>query len=87
MVYRVSDDLALLQNHPLALRAESESAADFDLVSVPTDVFLKKFPNAPCEHQLHGIRKDLFDQATEWVWGHFNMGGYFGLDEIRIHAS
>ena len=64
-VYRVSDDLGFLKNHPLAIAAESRAAGDFDLVSVPTEVFLKKFSTARCEHQLHGIRKDLFDQASE----------------------
>jgi 2-beta-glucuronyltransferase len=65
-VYRVSDDLRLLHSsHPVVLEAEERYAAQFDLVSVPSAALLQRFqhlPQAALHH--HGIRKDLFDQAS-----------------------
>lgn len=63
-VYRVSDDLRLLKNHPLVLEAEAAALPEFDLVSVPSShmykIFQGKTPNLRLHY--HGIRKDLFDR-------------------------
>ncbi|TWT79214.1 UDP-glucuronate:glycolipid 2-beta-glucuronosyltransferase [Planctomycetes bacterium CA13] len=64
-VYRVSDDLAFMKNHPIVVDAETNVAPQFDLVSVPYQSFLKKFPGSNAVHHLHGIRKELFDRCTE----------------------
>ncbi|WP_066377060.1 MULTISPECIES: glucuronosyltransferase [unclassified Anabaena] len=61
-VYRVSDDLRLLRNHPVVLETEKQISSKFDLVSVPSQYIYKKFAGLPkLQLHLHGIRKDLFD--------------------------
>jgi 2-beta-glucuronyltransferase len=65
-VYRISDDLRFLRNHPLVIEAEERLAPRFDLVSAPCDYIFRRFahlPNARLQH--HGIRKDLFDRPCE----------------------
>ncbi|MBD2292149.1 glycosyltransferase [Anabaena sphaerica FACHB-251] len=62
-IYRVSDDLRLLNNHPVVLETEQQIASEFDLVSVPSQYIYRNFPGLPnLELHFHGIRKDLFDQ-------------------------
>ena len=80
VVYRVSDDLAFLKNHPLALAAENRWANDFDLVSVPFRSFLQKFPDANCRHHLHGIRKDVFESAQENPYGPGTNAVFVGVN-------
>lgn len=61
-VYRVSDDLRELLNHPSVIRAEDRIAPLFDMISVPTQTIHRHFqglPNLRLHH--HGVRKDLFD--------------------------
>lgn len=62
-VYRVSDDLRLLRNHPTLREIELEYASQFDLVSSPSRFLHERFaqfPNADLHH--HGLQKDLFDR-------------------------
>lgn len=62
-IYRVSDDLRLLRNHALVLETEQRTASQFDLVSVPSQQIYHHFEGLPnLELNLHGIRKDLFQQ-------------------------
>jgi 2-beta-glucuronyltransferase len=62
-VYRVSDDMRYLKNHPMVLEAEQRVAPLFDLVSVPSRPMLSKFEGLPhARHHLHGLQKDLFDR-------------------------
>jgi 2-beta-glucuronyltransferase len=62
-IYRVSDDLRLLRNHPLVLETEQEIAPKFDLISVPSQSIYEIFQGLPnLEIHWHGIRKDLFDK-------------------------
>lgn len=62
-VYRVSDDLRLLRNHPVVLETEQQISSNFDLVSVPSQYIYKIFAGLPnLQLHLHGIRKDLFDR-------------------------
>lgn len=63
IVYRVSDDLRLLHNHPLVIESEEEAAPKFDLVSVPSNFIYKRFEGLKnLRLQYHGIRKDLYDE-------------------------
>ncbi|MDJ0734356.1 MAG: glucuronosyltransferase [Nostocaceae cyanobacterium] len=62
-VYRVSDDLRLLRNHPVVLETEERIAPQFDLVSVPSQTIYRLFAGLPqLKLHLHGIHKDLFAQ-------------------------
>ena len=62
-IYRVSDDLRLLRNHPVVLETEKRIASQFDLVSVPSQAIYRLFAGLPTvELHLHGIRKELFDR-------------------------
>ena len=63
-VYRVSDDLRLLKNHPIVIEAERKFAPRFDLVSVPSDYLRKVLGDMGAHAELHhhAIRKDLFDK-------------------------
>ncbi|WP_414578345.1 glucuronosyltransferase [Anabaena sp. CCY 9402-a] len=60
-IYRVSDDLRLLRNHPVVLETEKQIVAQFDLVSVPSRNIYQLFAGlSNLKLDLHGIRKDLF---------------------------
>ena len=61
-VYRVSDDLRLLRNHPVVLEAEAIALPSFDLVSVPSPYFKRLFlKHDNLKVHPHAIRKDVFD--------------------------
>lgn len=65
-VYRVSDDLRLLNVHPALIRHEEKLLARFDLVSVPSAyIYNILSPFTPKKLQLnhHGINKQVFDEA------------------------
>ncbi len=69
-VYRVSDDMRVLRNHPAVLEAEERLAGAFDLVSVPSPALLQRFgrlPRAALHH--HGIARELFDRPHEDPYG------------------
>jgi 2-beta-glucuronyltransferase len=62
-VYRVSDDVKLLNYHPIVIEEEEKLSSQFDLISTPSSYIHQrfiKFPNA--ELHYHGIRKDEFDK-------------------------
>ncbi|AKG22725.1 GumK N-terminal domain-containing glycosyltransferase [Calothrix sp. 336/3] len=62
-IYRVSDDLRLLNNHSIVLEKEAEVLPKFNLVSVPSQHMYRMFAGLPnIKLHLHGIRKDLFAQ-------------------------
>ncbi len=62
-IYRVSDDLRLLRNHPVVLETEKQIAPQFDLVSVPSRHIYQLFAELPnLQLHFHGIRKDLFQK-------------------------
>jgi len=64
-IYRVSDDLGLLRNHPRVLAAEAEFAPAFDLVSVPCAYLKQRFSGlSNVQLHAHGISTDVFDAAT-----------------------
>jgi 2-beta-glucuronyltransferase len=62
-VYRVSDDLGLLEASPLVTQAMEKAKDRFDLISVPCRYALKTFGgcrNVSLHH--HGLDKTIFDQ-------------------------
>jgi len=63
VVYRVSDDLRLLHPHPALIELERRLTPSFDLVSAPSQHVFSLFKGqSNLKLQLHGIRKELFDQ-------------------------
>jgi 2-beta-glucuronyltransferase len=67
-VYRVSDDLSMLCNHPDVIAAEDCVAQQADLVSVPSRTLRDRFAHRPGVHvqlQPHGLATDLFDQSHD----------------------
>jgi 2-beta-glucuronyltransferase len=70
LVYRVSDDLRLLRNHPVVLEKESQYLSLFDLVSVPSQYIHSRFGTLPkLKLQRHGIHKEAFDGGHESPYG------------------
>jgi 2-beta-glucuronyltransferase len=70
LIYRVSDDLRLLRTHRVVLETESRIAPQFDLISVPNALLLRRFehlPQAVLHH--HGICKSRFDQDYPSPYG------------------
>lgn len=83
-VYRVSDDLRFLRNHPVVLKAEVQALSYFQLVSVPSESLFRRFapihPNVRLHY--HGIRKDIFDRP------HPNpFGGHPGPHLVFVGVS
>ncbi len=69
-VYRVSDDLRLLNNHPVVLDAERQIAPEFDLVSVPSGYMQGLFPGLEnVRVDSHGLEKHLFDAPSADPYG------------------
>lgn len=65
-VYRVSDDLRYLKNHPLVIETEDRVAPAFDVVSVPCEYILRRFGHLPnARLHFHGIRKPTFDTPCD----------------------
>jgi 2-beta-glucuronyltransferase len=93
MVYRVSDDLRLLKNHPVVLEAERRLASRFDLISVPTPSMVEIFPGASnLAVQPHGLQTDLFDTqqpnpyATDGPHAVFAGNSHFDYDFLERAA-
>jgi len=64
-IYRVSDDLRLLCNHPVVLATEARIASQFDLVSVPSQSIYQLFEGlSQVKLHLHGIHKELFAKQS-----------------------
>ncbi|MGE0747647.1 MAG: hypothetical protein AB7K86_20475 [Rhodospirillales bacterium] len=61
-VYRVSDDMRVVGNHPVILEAEDAVASEFDLVSLPSRYMLHRFGNLPqAAVHPHGLDKSAFE--------------------------
>jgi 2-beta-glucuronyltransferase len=62
-VYRVSDDLRILKNHPAVLEAEQRLAPRFDRISVPVQRLAERFEHLPqTTVDPHGIARHLFSE-------------------------
>ena len=62
-VYRVSDHIPMMRHHPLLPAEEERLLRRFDLISVPSAFFQKRFahlPNVVMQH--HGLDKAQFDR-------------------------
>jgi 2-beta-glucuronyltransferase len=66
-IYRVSDDLRLLSNHPVVLETEQNIAPRFDLVSATSAKIFSIFSldNTNVKLHYHGIQKQLFNADCE----------------------
>ena len=65
-IYRVSDNIPMLGHHPLLIAQESAVLPRFDLVSVPSAFFCRRFEhlgNVVLQH--HGLEKELFDRPCQ----------------------
>ena len=89
-VYRVSDDIPMLQHHPIVLQNEERVAPRFDLLSVPCDYIQRRFSYLPqVILQKHGLRKELFDAPSKNPYqgnGPFFIfvgKSYFDLDFLK----
>lgn len=81
LVYRVSDDLRVLRNHPVVIEEESRLAPAFDLVSVPTESLLERFRDrGNVALQPHGIERELFDAPCPRPYGK-------GVNAVFVGAS
>lgn len=90
-VYRVSDDLRQLKKHPYIIEHENKIIKNFDLISVPSEYFLKLFPGGNVKLHHHGIAKELFDAASEDPYKNsdkfkfvFTGNAYLDKDFLRI---
>lgn len=65
-VYRVSDDIPMMRNHPMLIRAEERVAGRFDLVSVPSEYIQRRLAHhGNVRLHKHGLRKELFERPCE----------------------
>jgi len=65
-VYRVSDDIPMMGNHPLLLETEERITPQFDLVSTPSEYIQRRFAHlSQARLHKHGLRKELFDQIHD----------------------
>lgn len=64
-VYRVSDNLRLINAHPFLLEVEQRIAPKFDLISLPSEHLRQLFPSMDSV-AVHpqGIKHQLFDQTS-----------------------
>jgi 2-beta-glucuronyltransferase len=61
-VYRVSDDVRMMRHNPLLPSQEERIVGQFDLISAPSSIFPRRFPQlANAFFHNHGLEKDLFD--------------------------
>jgi 2-beta-glucuronyltransferase len=66
IVYRVSDDLRLLKNHPVVFDFEEELATSSDLISVPSAYLFDLFSRFPkTKLQFHGVNNRILDQEYQ----------------------
>ncbi len=87
-IYRVSDDLRLLKNHPVVLQTEADTAPIFDLVSVPSLAIHHIFAPLPnLKLELHGIRKDLFEQDYANPYLSFNSTDFSNQGVTSIQPN
>src|SRR5262249_44686132 len=64
-VYRVSDDIPLMNHHPVLLETETRVAPSFDLVSVPSEYIRRRLRHLPnLTFHPHGVQKEAFDDPS-----------------------
>lgn len=88
-VYRVSDDLAMRNTHPVGLDEEMKALPLFDLVSLPNKEMCERFPPlSNIREQKHGIPVHLYDQSLRNPYSTSGCNAIFTgnniLDETAI---
>lgn len=64
LIYRVSDDLSLLDAHPTVMAAEKAAVPRFGLISVPSPTMALRFSDHPrVRFHSHGVDKQSFRKA------------------------
>jgi 2-beta-glucuronyltransferase len=64
-VYRMSDHIPMMRHHPILPAQEERIIDEFDLVSVPSSFFRKRFEASQHVHlHYHGLEKALFDRPS-----------------------
>lgn len=93
-VYRVSDDMRQLKKHPYVIEHETKILDKFDLVSVPSEYFMKLFPFSNVKLHNHGIDKKIFDDASDNPYGNneslrfiFSGNAYLDYDFLKTAAE
>jgi 2-beta-glucuronyltransferase len=94
-IYRVSDSLEILRVHQSVIEFEKLITPCFDLVSVPSQKILSRFPVGKTCLQHHGINKSAFSQKLEKPaqYGRFEKNiifvgnSYFDLNFITIASG
>jgi 2-beta-glucuronyltransferase len=92
VVYRVSDDLRLLKNHPVVFDFEQKLASVSDLISVPSAYLFDRFSRFPkTKLQYHGVNIDILDQdqVNPYVEGSINaiFTGVAHFDESFLEIA
>lgn len=63
-VYRASDILTPVWDHPALMQAEERYVEQFDLISIPGAYHFQRFAHFPqARLHFHGLNKDLFDHT------------------------
>jgi len=69
-VYRVSDDLPTMKQHPIVLETEECIVRAFDLVSAPSEYIQRRLSvHAPVHLHKHALQQELFDGPCENPYG------------------
>jgi len=64
-VYRVSDDLQLLNRHPVVIEVEERISAKFDLVSAPSHYIYHRFSKLPqAKLHYHGVNLAIYNTQS-----------------------
>ena len=93
-VYRVSDDMRQLNKHPYVINHERNILNKFDLISVPSEYFLKLFPHQNVKLHNHGIDKEIFNNASCNPYGNrksfkfvFTGNAYLDYDFLKTASK
>ncbi len=89
-IYRVSDDLELLNAPDPVISYEKNALSEFDLVSVPSKYIFDRLPDTSNKHlQFHAISKKLFDEEKNNPYTTENNVVFIGnsrLDEETLNT-
>lgn len=93
MIYRVSDDMTLLNHHRIVKEYENKILPLFDLISIPSNYMLQKLSHySHVEINPHGIEKELFNKNYQVPYQYRNFEknlvfvgcSYFDTDFLKL---
>jgi len=88
LVYRASDDLRLLNVHPIIIEAEERALSSFDVVSAPTNYIAEALGEfASVEVHPPGIDKAAFDLRTPTPYGERPTAVFAGVSHFFDYES